>query len=238
MSESSVLDTGVLIGFCIQLDQHHEECRKYITGNSWDMIVPPCVDDEFSDVEEKIRNDLAEEIGEHREDLQKEMKNKENFNRSDLRYIRNNLLPDDPTEWRAWTFLRKYYDNLISSRVEVDKLEVVYDLNDFEIEVYEDAASDIGGWKSHVKIWTKGVDEYTSIRSNLLLDENDGKDLDVCIQAHHIAENGGASKTYLATPNTTDFIDKCDGESESRKDNIKRLTSIDEIHDVAGPLIP
>jgi len=142
-----------------------------------------------------------------------------------LRYIQRNLIDDD---WDVARFLHDYYDDLISG-FEVDILQLEYDIGDMIAEVGTDPCEEeFGGWRNVVKRWTRGVDPYDRLKSNLLLFEGD--DPDVCIEAHHIAIETGLP-TELGTADGH-FIDQHEKEPRCRKEDILSKTELDDVVDL------
>lgn len=233
MPHIGVIDTGVLIGFTIEQDQHHENCRDYIIdGGHSDVFLPPTANAEFTMIEREIRESISDEVIQHRQSVQNEV-NDDRLDRSGLRFIRDDLL--DPNELkRVYSFLYKFYTNLIQTRVEIYIQEIVSKLSNIETEVWIDRSEDYGGWQSHVSVWIRDIETYPSVQSDLLIHEGD--DPQICIEAHHISLQYPENLSKLATTNRRHFYDKKPGELESRKDNIERVTDIDEVIDLSAPL--
>ena len=101
-------------------------------------------------------------------------------------------------------------------------------------EVYDDASKDLGGLRSITVPWTDPIPRYSSIESDLFLNENDKQ---ICIEAHHIALNC-SSDVELATTNPKHFIEHRPGEPVSREDNILNCTDIATVDDLSYPKYP
>lgn len=232
MVQLKVLDTGVLLGMCIEIDQHHTKCIDYVVNDGCEKVyITPTVGSEFERKSSEIRQKLSQSIIKHRQKVVKEMNN-DQLSRKALGYIRDTVLEGGN---RAYRFLYEYYSKKMKNRVSVDKLEIVMDLEDMETEVWEDACKEHGGWKSLVSGWTKGINPYPDIENKLLIYEGD--DRDVCLEAHHVAADTG-KVTELGTTNSKHFIDKKSGESESRKDNILRITELEDVKDLSCGKVP
>jgi hypothetical protein len=225
-----VLDTGVLIGICVEKDQHHKNCYEYVVDDdNKDCYATPTVKREFEDVEEHIRTELSREIRKHREKITNEI-DEGKLDKDDLHFIRDTLLDK---EFRAYTCLYEYYTQKAKTEYRIDKLELEFDLNDMETEVWESPVEeDI--WNI-VEYWDDGVKEDTKVRKSILVKEGD--DVEVCMEAHHVAKTLGLY-TELATVNPRHFIEHVKGEPESREENIKRHTKIDEVVDLSYPKVP
>lgn len=230
MSVVKVLDTGVLIGLCITIDQHHERCFSYLTDDECTVYITPVAHSEFQDIEKAIRTELHEELVEHRMSVSEEA-NDGLLDRDDLEWIRDNLI-DRSYGTRSTHHLVEFYNQLMKDRFDIDKLELEFKIQDMEAEVWEDTcrnhSPDITTWRDIVEVWTKGTDTYRSIENELLICEGD--DPKVCIQAHHVAVSTDGW-TELATTNPKHFIKNYSEEPESRKDNILRVTDLDDVVD-------
>ena len=232
MVQIKVLDTGVLIGMCIEIDQHHTKCFDYVVEDDCkEIYITPTVGSEFKRISKVVRQKLSQSIGEHRQKVVREF-NDEKLGRDRLRYIRDSVLD---SKNRSYRFLYEYYSEKLKNRVSVDKLEILMDLNDMETEVWMDACQEYGGWKSFVSGWNKGIDTYSDVEKDLLVCEGD--DPHVCLEAHHVAVNTG-KVTELGTTNPRHFIDKRVGEPESRKDNILRITDLRDVKDLSCDKVP
>lgn len=222
MDRVKVLDTGVLIGITVAQDQHHERCLDYVVGSDGKNYATPTVWDEFKPKIKEVRNQLSEEIKQHRKDIIREF-GKTVLNRTDLVKIREQFLEADT---RAHRFLFEFYDDL--SSIELD--ELADKLSDMATEVFDDGAKESGGFESLVSGWSRGCDSYPEIREELLICEGD--DPDVCIEAHHIAITV-SDKTEIGTTNPRHFTEDKRDEPESRKENILRVTALVDVVDLS-----
>lgn len=227
MSENRVVDTGVLVGVCIEIDQHHELCFDYVVEADGTVYVTPTVRSEFEDVEPKIREELHREIAQHRQDVIREM-SEGKLSRDAIGYIREQLLE---RKSRAYRFLYEYYSDLESSRVQVDRLEIELDLEDMEAEVWEDASEEGGGIRALTEHWTREIGSYPDVETELLV--NEGPDRDICLEAHHVATEFSDIDTELGTTNPRHFINQVEGEPETRLDNICRCTNLSTVVDLS-----
>lgn len=220
-----VLDTGVLIGITVAQDQHHEDCLNYVVDSDADAYATPAVGQEFKDKLGEIRNTLSQEIKQHRKAVIKHI-GKSTLNRTDIVQIRENILE---TDFEAHRFLFEFYEK-IAERGKIERTKLTNMLSNMATEVYKDGAKEHGGFNTLVSGWSRGVDSYPNVESELLICEGD--DPDVCLEAHHVAETV-TEDTELGTTNPEHFIRKQDGEPESRKDNILRVTSLIDVVDLS-----
>lgn len=230
MGRVKVLDTGVLIGIAVEQDQHHQECIDYVANSDSDAYATPTVIYEFKDKLSDIRDELSREIRQHRKEVIKHT-GKKRLNRTDLVKIRENILD---TDFEAHRFLFEFYDK-IADRGQIERNTLTNMLSNMATEVHNDGAREYGGFNSLISAWTRGIDSYAKVESQLLICEGD--DPDVCIEAHHVAETV-AKDTELGTTNPRHFIQKLDDESESRKDNILRVTSLVDVVDLSMSKYP
>lgn len=225
MGRVKVLDTGVLIGITVAQDQHHEDCLNYVADPDADAYATPVVGQEFKDKLDEIRNTLSQEIKQHRKAIIKQF-NKSTLNRTDIVQIREDILD---TGFDGHRFLFKFYEK-IAERGKIEASKLTNMLSNMATEVHKDGAKEHGGVNSLVSGWSRGIDSYPDVESELLICEGD--DPDVCIEAHHVAETV-TEGTELGTTNPEHFIRKQDDEEESRRDNILRITSLIDVVDLS-----
>jgi predicted nucleic acid-binding protein len=227
MCEAKVLDTGVMLGVTIEKDAHHELCLDYVTAGE-PCYVSPTVREEYKRKEKRIRQKLNEEIINHRNDFIDEVES-DPLTSGAIDWICSELLDRDMDSFR---YLHKYYQRKRNeSRIQsVSQLEIEADLEDMEMEIWEDAAKDQGGAESFFVDWDRGLENYAGVERNLLIYEGD--DPQVCLEAHHIAATLG-TPTELGTTNTKHFIEEHEGEESSRENNILTVTALESVHDLA-----
>lgn len=230
MSRVRVLDTGVLIGIVVAQDQHHADCIGFVLPSDVEAYATRTAAEEFESKLAKIRHTLSRQIREHRRDVIRQMGDKP-LNRTDIVRIREDILNAD---FEAHRFLYEFYQR-IAEEGEIERDELTDQLSDMAMEVYDDGAKEYGGFQSLVSAWTRGVDSYPKVERQLLVCEGD--DPDVCVEAHHIAETE-PEPTELGTTNPKHFIRHRQGESESRKDNILRVTALEDVVDLSMSRYP
>ncbi|WP_010612685.1 type II toxin-antitoxin system VapC family toxin [Halococcus hamelinensis] len=142
MCEANVLDTGVMLGVTIEKDSHHELCFDYVT-NGEPCYVSPTVRTEYERKKTGIREDLNQEIVEHRGAFVEEVES-DPLTPSAIEWVCAELLDRDMKSFR---YLNKYYQKKRDeSRVRpIQKVEVEMDLEEMGMEVWEDAAEDKRG---------------------------------------------------------------------------------------------
>lgn len=233
MSDVGVIDTGVLIGFSIKNDQHHETTKEYILNNGPDTLyIPPRAKTEYDNIESHIRNQFRHEVIQHRQNVSSRF-NSQKVTQNGFQYIRDQILNESNQE-RVHAFLYRWYTNLYKQNVTLKKSTVIRRLSNIETEVMKDRSQKWGGWKSHINVWAKGTDSYPSIKSNLLL--SDQPDLDILLEAHHISTQQVQKQVEFGTANPQDFKYKNDGEPKKREDDIKDKTDLDHIEDLSHQL--
>jgi len=228
MTESSVLDTGVLIGVSVENDTHHHDCIDYVIDKS-KCYVTPTVDKEFQRKESEIRTTLSGEIADHRHAVSNEVE-QDSISEDVISWIETNLLSRCENAYRC---LKTYYaDKKDEARIRrIDKLEIISDLEEMEMEVWEDAAERHGGLSELVTYWDDPIPSYRDVERELLICEGD--DPVVCVESHHIATTGKSRHTELATTNPVHFVRQVDDEDETRKGNILRVTDLDDVIDLS-----
>lgn len=225
MPEISVLDTGLLLGATVEKDTHHEECIEYLLERDI-CYVTPTVEAEFEHKGEEIRSTLADEISQHRQDVSTEVEN-ERLSPGTIDWIQTNLLDRSLNSYR---FLQEYYQTLRNKArfSNIERLQVVSDLEEMEFEVWEDESESYGGLESLIEYWVDPIPSYPEVERELLIYEGD--DPVVCVEAHHIAAQEQPA-TELATTNPRHFIRQVGDEPESREENILRVTDLAAVVD-------
>lgn len=196
------------------------------------MFLPPRAKTEYDRIESRIRNSFRQEVISHRHDVSSQF-NSQNVTQDGFQYIRDQILDENQQE-RAHAFLYRWYTNFYKQDVTLKKSTVIRGLSNIETEVMKDWSQQYGGWQSHVRVWSRGVDNYPTIESTLLL--SDQPDLDILLQAHHIAVKQNPTKVEFSTANPQDFIYQIDGEPKSREDDILDETDIANIENLSNPL--
>lgn len=233
MGEIGVIDTGVLIGFTIKNDQHHETTKEYILHRGpGNLYLPPRAKEEFDNRESYIRSSLREEIISHRQAVSSNFDSNK-ISQSGFQYIRDQIL-DESRQERAHDFLYRWYTDFYEQNVSLEKSTVIRMLSNMETEVLEDRSLEWGGWRSHVSQWTRGIDPYPDIQATLLL--SDQPDLDILLEAHHIATEHNPKQVEFATANPWDFVYENDGEPRSREDDIINVTNLYHIENLCNQL--
>lgn len=134
MSDVGVIDTGVLIGFTIKNDQHHETTKKYILQTGPDKIfIPPEAKTEYDNIESYIRKKFRNEIIDHRQDVVTEI-NSTQIHQGVIQYIRDQVL-DESAQERVHDFLYRWYTNLYKQDVTLQKSTILRKLSNMETEV-------------------------------------------------------------------------------------------------------
>lgn len=228
MVDVKVIDTGVLIGASETLDQHHENCLDYLDEDTAIAWATPTVVDEYEGKIEEIRSALVDEVKEHRERLSERFAGRR-LDVGDLVELKENVLDID---LECHRFLYAYYDELRTDSP-IACSEILDMLSDVIEEIREDKSQEKGGiWRLVNKLPGK-MPDHPGVRRELLIEP--GKDQDICIEAHHIAENEDGH-TEFATVDKNHFLDKHPGEPESREENVLRVTDILSIEELThGP---
>lgn len=233
MSDIGVIDTGVLIGFTIKNDQHHETTKEYILNDGPGKIyLPPAAKTEYDKIESYIRRQFRQEVIKHRQDVSSQFTSK-NVSQNGFQYIRDQIL-DESKQERVHPFLYRWYTDLYKQNVTLKKGTVIRMLSNIETEVMKDRSKQWGGWKTQINVWSKGTGNYPSLKSGLLL--SDQPDLDILLDAHHISKNQQLKQVEFGTANPQDFKYQNDNEPKSREDDILDRTDLDNIVDLSNPL--
>lgn len=233
MSDVGVIDTGVLIGFTIKNDQHHETTKDYILNNGPGTIYfPPRAKTEYDSIESHIRKQFRQEVIKHRQNVSSQF-NSQKVTQKGFQYIRDQIL-DKSKQERVHAFLYRWYTDLYKQNVTLKKSTVIRRLSNIETEVMKDRSQKWGGWKSHIDVWTRGTSNYSSLKSSLLL--SDQPDLDILVEAHHISTKYQQKQVEFGTANPQDFKYQNGNEPKKREDDILDKTDLDNIEDLSHQL--
>lgn len=231
--ETRVIDTNVAIGLTIKRHDLHEKSWEYTVEQSATVYLPPTAGDEFDNLKPDIEGEIQNQLSKHQGEALAKYGDKENLIRDDLCDLKQNFIDDG---WDIAEFLRTYYDCLIKDfRVKPERIE--FDLGNIINGVGDDPCSEYGGWRNVVDKWTRGVDSYPNLKSNLLIYEGD--DPDICVEAHHIAttqdgrtELGSADGDFLDHKKIEDDEDDDEYEPRPRRDDIIDQTALCDVIDL------
>lgn len=234
MSRVRTVDTNVLIGLVIKRHIHHQNSFEYVVDAPDRVYAPPKAEEEFLDRVDEIRRQFRQDVMEHQTEVETAFADwGGKLGAEQIKYARSGLLNED---MEAYGFLDAYYENLLNSRpVNVDPLQLEYDLQDIYMELGEDACArrlDGDGWRDVVTSWTRETGQHDDLQARLLIYEGD--DPIICVQAHHIAtvmDDERDVETELGTADG-DFIDHKDGEPRARCDDILAETALSHIEDL------
>lgn len=234
MCDIGVLDTGVLVGFTIKHDQHHQTTQLYILQADRDCLyLPPRAEQEFKQASQYIRTELKSEIQTHRNSVQTEMHGQHQLDDSAIRYIRDTVIPSDDLN-RADAVLNRYYTNQLNTSGVLMLTNLIRDLSNMETEVQKDQSKQHGGWRTHIDTWDQETDSYPQLATSLLIPPS--TDLDILLESHHIASVESTSDVEFATVDASHFVNKHEGESRSRADDICAQTNLCNVRNVVNPI--
>lgn len=217
MPDSAFLDTGVVFGYCVPLDQHHVRCDQYIENFGGNLYITATVDDEFSRMKQSRIQELSTAVLDHVRTL-KQSDLDDSLGPMDINHIKNRVLSSSN---EAYQFLYWYYDDEVSQFVQRDQLiknirELARDIESRSLQRKRNLDTLIEEWRPQ--------DSYPEVQSTLSMIHH--QDLQLCIQAHDLAchNDGGVE---FATANPQDFVD------DGRMDVILEVTEIDNIRNLA-----
>jgi len=218
MCWATFLDTGVVIGYCFLLDDHHQNCRAYLEEHpNSDLFVSKTVEDEYDYTKRNVSRRLANAVREHVRAVKRD--NSENqLGPMELDRLQNRVLNRTND---AYQFLYDFYDeeigNFVSKRDLCEKLRAMSrEIESFPLERKRKL-------DSRITVWER-TGNHDGIEASLSMIP--GKDRKICIDAHDLG-CWRASSTVFATVNPRDFVD------EGREETILDVTEIDEIENLA-----
>jgi hypothetical protein len=196
MTQIGYLDTGVLIGFCLTVDSHHEPCSEYLSTHPDEIYSGERVEREYDNTAETVVQRYTGGVRRHRVAVQSSSYTGE-LGPSDLRELQqSHLAPDNPTR----DTIAELYDQLpqvVYVDTVVDYLrKLERDIEQMELDRRDKLDDAI------VDYWCCD-DSHPEVRSAVDLHE---PDLTICVEGHDLAETIGGT-VELATANPTDFVD-------------------------------
>lgn len=218
MCWAAFLDTGVVIGYCFLLDDHHRNCREYLEENAEaDLFVSETVETEYERAKQKVSRRLANGVRKHVRAIQR-TDYEDELGPMELDRLQNRVLDRDND---AYQFLYDFYDDGIGNFIR--KSELCERLRGMSREIESFPLDRKRTLDSNVSVW-ECDDTYDGVEASLgMIPGNDRK---ICIEAHDLGCCTN-SHTVFATVNPRDFVD--DGVEET----ILEVTEIDEIENLA-----
>lgn len=218
MSWVAFLDTGVVIGYCFLLDDHHRNCRDYLEENTdADLFVSDTVEDEYDNTKRKVSRRLANGVREHVRTVKRDNCEDE-LGPVKLDRLQSQVLDRNND---AYQFLYDFYEEGIGNFIQKSELcqrlrAMAREIESFPLERKQELDTKVTIWEcdSH----------HDGIEASLSMIP--GKDRQICIEAHDLGSSR-ESHTVFATVNPRDFVD--DGVEET----ILEVTAIDEIENLA-----
>lgn len=218
MCWAAFLDTGVVIGYCFLLDDHHRNCREYLEENTEaDLFVSETVEREYDHAKQKVSRRLANGVREHVQAI-KRTDYEDELGPMELDRLQNRVLDRNND---AHQFLYDFYDEGLGNFVQ--KSELCERLRGMAREIESFPLDRKRTLDSRASVW-KCDATYDGVETSLSMIPQD--DRRICIEAHDLGRRGD-SYTVFATVNPRDFVD--DGAEES----ILEITEIDEIENLA-----
>lgn len=196
MTRIGFLDTGVLIGFCLTVDYHHEPCREYLASRPDRIYSGERVEREYETTAETVVDRYTGGVRDHRAAVQSSRFEGE-LGPSDLRELRQRHLAQDNPTRATIVALYEQLPQVVYVETVVEHLRKLE--RDIE-QVAVDRKSELD--EAIVDYW-RSEDAHPEVRSELGLHE---PDLTICVEAHDLAQTVGRS-VELATANPTDFVD-------------------------------
>lgn len=218
MCLATFLDTGVVIGYCFLLDDHHQNCKTYFEEHSTsDLFVSKTVEDEYNYTKQNVSHRLANAVREHIRAIKGD-DCEDQLGPIELDRLQSQVLSRTND---AYQFLYDFYDeeigNFVSKRDLCEKLRAMSrEIESFPLERKRKL-------DSRITVWER-MHNHDEIKASLSMIP--GKDRKICIEAHDLG-CWRASPTVFATVNPRDFVD------EGREETILDITEINEIENLA-----
>lgn len=215
MTRAGFLDTGVLIGYCFTVDDHHRPCKEYVEDRSV-LFTSETVEDEYEGARRSVNTRYSDAVRKHLSDVKRSDLEGE-LGPMDLDRLQTQIL-DRRND--LYDTLYEFYDQLGSF---VQYEEVVAKLEALGRDIDMMAVQRKATLDEHLDHWEQ-KDEYPEIREELDVHE---PDLTICVEGHDLATHL-ADETELATANPSDFV------YDGMREEILRLTEYADVVDLSG----
>lgn len=216
-SRNSFIETGVLIGYCVLLDPHHNKCSNYVDGNSHTLFTSKEVKTEYQNTKSKVAKRTSNGVLDHIRDL-KGHSSQGYLGPMDINTIKRKILTQNND---AYEFLYDYYDNIVNNGVNKPDLEK--NLRAISRDIARITTSRENQLNQVLRIYTANS-QHPSVESTLSMIHH--PDRKYAVQAHDLA-TAKSEPTEFATANPSDFIDN------GRKQKILKNTDLDDIVDLS-----
>lgn len=218
MSWATFLDTGVVIGYCFLLDDHHRNCRNYLEENGEaDFYVSDTVENEYENAKRKVSRRLANGVRKHVRKVKRDECESE-LGPMDIDRLKSRVLDRNND---AYQFIYDFYEEGIGNFIQKPELcnrlrTMSREIESFPLERKQELDSRVAVWQCD--------QHYDAIEAALSMIPGD--DRRICIDAHDLACSRDGH-TVFATVNPRDFVD------DGVEDTILEVTDIDEIENLA-----
>jgi len=218
MCRAAFLDTGVVIGYCFLLDDHHRNCREYLAENEeFDLFVSETVQAEYDHAKQAVSSRLANAVRAHVRAI-KRTDYEDELGPMELDRLQNRVLSRNND---AHQFLYEFYDEEVGNFVRKSELcerlrKMSRDIESFPLDRKRNLDAEVRVWSCEAT--------YDGIEASL--DAIPGTDRRICIEAHDLGCST-ESHTVFVTVNPRDFVD------DGREETILDATEIDEIENLA-----
>lgn len=218
MCLATFLDTGVVIGYCFLLDDHHRNCRAFVQRDlDRELFVSDTVENEYDHAKRNVSRRLANGVRKHVRAIKRD-ECEDELGPVELNRLQNEVL-DSTNE--AYQFLYRFYDDGVGNFVNQSELctrlrTMAREIESFPLERKQELDSKVTVWQCE--------NSYDGIEASLsMIPEQDRQ---ICIEAHDLA-SARSPRTVFATVNPRDFVD--DGIAET----ILAVTEIDDVENLA-----
>ena len=217
MADRGFLDTGVVFGYCVPVDQHHSSCVTYVEEDN-NLYVSDEVESEYIQIKEERVDELADDVRDHVKRLESSSLDAQ-LDPMDINEIKKHHLNrgDD-----AYRFLYRFYDEELGNFAQLDRIkrklrQAARDLETIALKRKRSLDEETTKWEPQ--------SQHGDVRSTLSMIHQ--QDLDICIHAHDLACCCDG-ETEFATANPTDFVD------DGRETAILKATELADIVDLAN----
>lgn len=217
MTRIAFLDTGVVLGYCLTVDLHHDPCRAYLTDDPEEVYSGETVAAEYESTVSTVTTRYADDVRSHRDRIEQSRFDGE-LGPSELAEIERTLLADANSMTEVIAELYEelpqvlYVDNLTTYLTQLAR-----DIEQMPVE-RKDHLDDA------VTAYWEAEGDHDDVRVRLDIHE---PDLSICLEGHDLGEHVDGS-VELATANPTDFV------RGGTREQIVRHTTLTDVIDLSA----
>ena len=228
MVDSGFIETSIFIGYCVTADQHHDNCRSYVEGDSRDpdaeLVSTERVRNEYYRTKDAVVSRLTKQLQEHRQRVKQFLRSCDDpIGLPVLESLKTQTLDSG---WDIQEFMVDFYedyDYVYHENLNQDLRDLIRDIESLPRDRIDDLDERV--------TYYEPTDTYEEIdreiREDSLFDEMESEDRSICLEAHDLAYVEGDDVEF-ATANPQDFC------YDGREEKLLELTELAQIRNLAN----